>query len=48
MTAEEVLSKHTGKVGMYLTKGDHYGKDVLEAMEEYAQYKVEALEDEDQ
>jgi len=35
MTSEEILSKHTGKEGIYLTKGMIRGSDALEAMEEY-------------
>jgi len=36
--AEEILSKHTGEEGVYLTKGLIRGSDALEAMEEYAIY----------
>src|SRR3990172_12753592 len=38
--AEEVLSKHTGETGIYLTKGMVRGSDALEAMEEYANIKT--------
>jgi len=34
-TAEEILSKHTGETGIYLTHGMVRGSDALEAMEEY-------------
>jgi len=36
-TAEEILSKHTGKTGIYLTHGMIRGSDALEAMGEYLQ-----------
>lgn len=38
-TAEEILSKHTGQHGIYLTKGEVRGSDALEAMEEYGKQK---------
>lgn len=36
-TAEEILSKHTGETGIYLTHGMIRGSDALEAMGEYLQ-----------
>lgn len=42
-TAEEILSKHTGAEGIYLEKGQHYGKDVLDAMREYAEERASEL-----
>ena len=33
-TPEEILSEHTGEVGIYLTKGMIRGSDALEAMRE--------------
>lgn len=42
-TAEEILSKHTGTEGIYLEKGQHYGKDVLDAMHEYAEERASEL-----
>ena len=35
-TKEEILSKHTGEEGIYLTHGTIRGSDALDAMEEYA------------
>ena len=45
MKAEKILSKHTGKEGIYLTKGMVRGSDALEAMEEYKDAELkEAME----
>ena len=35
-TAEEILSKHTGQNGIYLTRGTINGSEALDAMEEYS------------
>ena len=41
-TAEEILSKHTGEEGIYLTHGTIRGGDALDAMKEYAdQFKYD-------
>lgn len=40
-TAVEILSKHTGKEGVYLTRGMINGSDAIDAMEEYAGQFVE-------
>lgn len=37
LTKEEILGKHTGEHGIYLTKGQICGSDALDAMDEYAQ-----------
>ena len=42
-TAEEILSKHTGEEGIYLTKGMIRGDDALEAMQEYTSQQTEAM-----
>ena len=36
-TREEILSKHTGESGIYLTRGMIRGSDALDAMQEYAE-----------
>ena len=46
ITKEQILSKHTGKEGIYLTKGEVRGEDALDAMEEYASSLTEPLEKE--
>lgn len=45
MDAKEILSKHTGETGIYLTKGQIRGSDAIEAMEEYATLRTQSLQD---
>lgn len=39
-TKEEILSKHTGETGIYLTHGMVRGSDALDAMDEYASHSM--------
>lgn len=41
-SAEEILSKHTGETGIYLTHGMIRGSDALEAMKEYKNQSLPA------
>lgn len=40
LTEIDILSKHTGEVGIYLTKGMVKGSDALEAMSDFASQEV--------
>ena len=42
-TKEEILEKHTGETGIYLTKGMVRGSDALEAMDEYTTHLTDQI-----